>query len=66
MNLSVVALSDPRTTPWADAHTGHVARTAAALASAMGIGRFVYTPILPLKSTQVRLGAHCQVSALPG
>ncbi|CDO31917.1 major facilitator family protein transporter [Mycolicibacterium vulneris] len=36
----------------------HVARTAAALASAMGIGRFVYTAILPLMSAQSGLTAH--------
>ena len=32
-----------RNHPWM-----HVARTAAILAAAMGIGRFAYTPILPL------------------
>ncbi len=33
------------------AHWAHVGKGAAALAAAMGIGRFAYTPILPLMTT---------------
>ncbi|MFC9503499.1 YbfB/YjiJ family MFS transporter [Streptomyces sp. NPDC057002] len=47
------ALSRPRTrSPWTI-----VAQAAAALAAGQGIGRFVYTPILPLMHTQAGLSS---------
>ena len=39
-------------------HHRHIAHTAAALAAAMGIGRFVYTPILPLMAAQADINPH--------
>jgi Uncharacterised MFS-type transporter YbfB len=39
-------------------HHRHIVRSAAALAAAMGIGRFIYTPILPLMTAQAGLTAH--------
>ncbi|WNG92179.1 YbfB/YjiJ family MFS transporter [Mycobacterium sp. ITM-2016-00318] len=36
-------------------HWAHVGRGAAAMGAAMGIGRFAYTPILPLMTTQAAI-----------
>ncbi|MFG1811354.1 YbfB/YjiJ family MFS transporter [Streptomyces sp. NPDC049040] len=48
----------------------HVARTAAALAAGMGVGRFVFTPILPLMHAQAGLsasdGAHLATANYTG
>ncbi|MFJ4989124.1 YbfB/YjiJ family MFS transporter [Streptomyces sp. NPDC088732] len=59
------ARGEPSRSPWA-----HVLAVAAALAAAMGVGRFVYTPILPLMQAQAGLtaagGAHAATANYVG
>lgn len=53
-----MSLSPCRSKPDSHCHLWLVLRAACALAAALGIGRFVFTPILPLMETQTGVSAQ--------